>query len=652
MTTRMRVRRADLGLSLIETVAAVFIFSVITVGIVPLLASAMKGANLTRGETVAKNVARHAMERVRGIQYYVSYDAKPNKRVDILDLYYPQSSGSFLSGQSYSASATNSPLNGTGGVFSTQCPPLSGTNPACPPDIPEGYTLTFTASFVRPNTTTTPESYDIVTPAADYSWNTQGKDTPATDLVDLKVAVAWNQGSSNETFALRSIIGKRTFRPVGAVDAGPSPSPSQSGPPAPGGLRLQGRADLDYAYQVTTGFSSGTAQPSTGCPTAPCKSELIGTVGTSRSNIETQTLSTANQETRYGTVRVVRTYPSGTTPPDPPPADLSTMTGAVSVASAPPVSAPADVTLPTSPLSWLYATHPDLSNAQVAAFSNSQVYGVRADVTNELPVAEGYFKTAATTIISEPWFQNTQADFSTSHLRLMNGDTANRLVQSTRESESSSNPIKKLVGYTTARTGALGAADRRVETTAHAEIDQLRVLRYQFTSQVTGYIVLIQNFTATAQCKSTADGGTAIASVSWKAHIQYTRDTTADNKINPTGALLTTEATTYTSGNPLADPSATIGAGAGKTNYLVYDPSGTTSDLWLFDDPAQGRKGYLESWSLNTAPTASKSADGRTTSATLDAAIRVDTAQMNPTIPESTYNVSVGKLSCEAVDNR
>ena len=87
--TRLR-KSTERGFTLIEVLAALVVFSLITLGIVPLLASSMKAATLARTGTVAKNAGLKAMEHARDLPYYISYAAQ-NKRVDILDMYFPVS---------------------------------------------------------------------------------------------------------------------------------------------------------------------------------------------------------------------------------------------------------------------------------------------------------------------------------------------------------------------------------------------------------------------------------------------------------------------------------------------------------------------------------------------------------------------------------
>ncbi|HEX2196941.1 MAG TPA: type II secretion system protein, partial [Actinomycetota bacterium] len=62
----MRRRRREGGFTLVETLAAMMIFSLVTLGTTPLLLSSIRGATLSGSFTVGKNLASEAMERVRG----------------------------------------------------------------------------------------------------------------------------------------------------------------------------------------------------------------------------------------------------------------------------------------------------------------------------------------------------------------------------------------------------------------------------------------------------------------------------------------------------------------------------------------------------------------------------------------------------------
>ena len=622
----MTRRSSQRGFTMVETLVATLIFSMITVGIVPLIASSLRGTSLSRARTVGENVARQAMERLRGIRWHVSYDAKPNKRVDLLDLYFPQVGGTMLAGQTYAGAASNPPVVGAGGVFTTTCP--APGNPACPTDIPAGHTVTYSASFVKPRATT-PTTYDVVTPPAGYAWNVQGQDTPPSSLMDVAVTDSWTQGGVPRSFTLRTIIGDRKFASVVATPP-PSGAPAPSAPPALGGLKLRGRATVDYTLQSIIGYSSSTL--GTGCSVTPCTSEAIATIGQAESRVETQDVSTADQITRLGDLRVVRTYGSGVTPPAEPPGDLAAVSGAVSVRHAPPASSTGLVD------KYAYAVtlaHPDVG-ADVANLQANYAAYSRVDVANELPIAQGTYDTDVATYAHEGWLHSPQADFA--GLRI---DSALKLSSFWK----GPNSYDDMGDKTYAVTGALGTAGRRVETYANAKLWELRLFRINYSSSyvTSDPVVVVRYFDAAVSCKSTANPTTAAATASWSATLYYLSDTDGNNgkvRVGYTGVNL--------SGAAGTDPLGTIKG----SNPLVYDGNNAASDIYLFGDASLGRRGYLKNWSSNKGLTTSKSADGRATSASINGAIRIDTEPVHASIPESTIQLSLGKLDCEAVDNR
>jgi hypothetical protein len=91
-------------------------------------------------------------------------------------------------------------------------------------------------------------------------------------------------------------------------------------------------------------------------------------------------------------------------------------------------------------------------------------------------------------------------------------------------------------------------------------------------------------------------------------------------------------------------------------NPLQYDDTNNANDIYLFEKrDASGnitQKGYIQDISLLRNPTTSVSSDGRTTSASIDGAVRIDTAALSSTVPETQTSISLMKTSCEAVDNR
>jgi len=165
-------RGSGAGFSLVETMWALLVFSIITLGTVPLLLGALRGAALSSSYTVGKNAAVEAIERARDLPYHISYSSQDSK-VDVLDLYFPGLTGGY-------DAATK--------TFTTTCTPATTASVPCPKALAGGYTVVFEAQFVNP-TTTTPETYNPVAPATGYEWSSAVADTPPSQLLKLNVVV-------------------------------------------------------------------------------------------------------------------------------------------------------------------------------------------------------------------------------------------------------------------------------------------------------------------------------------------------------------------------------------------------------------------------------------------------------------------------------
>jgi type II secretory pathway pseudopilin PulG len=645
------------GFSLLEVLAALGVFAIVTLGVVPLLGSAIKASARSRTETVAQEAARNVLERIQGTKWYVSYDAKPNKRVDILDLYYPSTTSNASMGQSFVANAANPPLVGTGGVFTTTCAPAPATtNPACNFDVPDGYTVTIKASFIKKRApATNPETYEIVTPCvslpcstpytAPYGWNVQGNDVPAAPLLDIDVTIGWTQQGAARSFSLRAILGERHFSAPAAVDAGPSPSTSTA-PVSTGIAKIHGNASIDYVAQVNTGYSVGTAQPATGCPVAPCLSEASMTFGMAESTINAEdTGSTADQSNKVAEFRLVRTYGPSQAPPPTPPPDLDLMTKSASVKHAPPYSLTGTDQMSTT---LEYLDHPDLGGADQAMVFGGQNNNLLVDTNNELPQAEGTFRTWVSSNAQEAWFNNTQIDHGS--MRLEPGLPLGWFNKVTSFSPPG------IGSYTKANSYALTAPNRSVDTRAFSGFNQFVMMQFRNSNRTWPMFNIIQA-SATVNCKSTANPATALATATWSIQWMVRYDP-QDNSGSPTSASTVT-GTFNSTGNDIYNgaPSPDALAALQTLNPLQYDTTGTSNDIYLFEkrDPVTGnisQKGYLSDFVLLRDPPTSVSADGRTTSAAIDGALRINTASLNPLNSETQTSVSFIKTNCEAVDNR
>ena len=589
MVRRLRARGSEDGFTLIEMMAALLVFSIATLGIVPLLATSMHGSAISRSFTVNKNLSQEAMERIRGLSYFVSY-ASQNRRVDVLDLYYPNLSTGYSSG-----------------TFTTTCTSATASIPACPKNLPIGTTMTFKASFVRTSTySTTPVTYAVVLPPAGYRWDSlTGADVPPSQLLEISVTTDWEMMSGeNKSITTKTLLADRKV----------------------GTTKVRGTGRVDYAVQVLTGYNVSGA-----------KSSLNFTGSHGESKVETKLLSVANESISAGTLRLLRSSDDPTVLGT----DLgsSPLSGASSVLAAPPDVTPAAVSAGTQAL-----VHPEFiskgSPVTVGWLDSSSATTLKAVVANELPTSTGLARTPTTSNLAA--YVTNQADATTDSL--LQVDSGEPMFEIARSAATS----RTMQAETSAVTTAATAADRKVETFADARLGDLRLSPVKFINSNgaggvgTGnddHVIRLFDFSGRATCKATASAATATATGTWTARLLYWVDSTNDGARN--GAYVTENLTSATATARLEAIQA--------SNPLVNDAPLAEDDVYLFQTATQ--QGYYTDWSA-VAPTATKSADGRVANVNLDGAIRIDTSPTNQAIPESVMSVSIGKMSCEAVDNR
>ncbi|HEX2057114.1 MAG TPA: hypothetical protein VHI71_01990, partial [Actinomycetota bacterium] len=483
-----------------------------------------------------------------------------------------------------------------------------------------------------------------------YRWDvTPGGNLLPADLLDLAVTASWTVGGTPKTFTLRSIIGERKFSPATAVNAGPTPSASPTGNPATGGPTVRGRATVDYTFHGETGFSSTSTGP--GCPTAPCKSELIADIGLGESRIEVQNFATADQFTSYGNVRVVRTYPSGQTPPNPPPDDLVNVSGATSRLHGPPSANLVTDATTSDQSAFLNEVSTTTSQATLNRNHNSNV---KVGVENALPYAEGTAGSSQTFQGSAEFsINNTQKDMNTMKWWSTAGPFAAFTGPWTY-----SNPTR-IRSFTSATTGALGTAGRGVTTTAEAGLPYVQMFQVAIGNSA-AWTLLLQDVRASVTCKSTANPATATATASHFAwltfHVDPLNDGKAPRSMDSVLLTLNSAAPDQYGGVNVTDALATLRT----NNPLIWDGTGlcciSTSDIHVFEERnaagAVTKRGYFKSITVNKTPHTYVSPDGRTTQASIDGFLRLETTPLNPAIPETATSLSMGKVSCEAVDNR
>jgi prepilin-type N-terminal cleavage/methylation domain-containing protein len=626
----LRVAGFEAGFSLIETIAALVIFSILTLGLLPLLTASIRGSNTARADTIGKNAALKAMERVRGLPFYISY-ASSTAKVDVLDLYFPNYTG-----------ANKTSL--TDIYYETVCP-VTPTNPACPVDIPSGYTLTFDARFVdavasgtQPSPGETLTSYSTVAPASTYAWNSASTDNPPRQQLRMDVIASWVQGGKTKTFKISSILSDRDF----------------------GGLKVNGSASLGYSIQFHAQYD--TKKNVGGGTGVESQLTMLGPNG--ESAIEGRRLSTARQVTDAGAVSLTR-YTSGSTGAD--------LTGSpATAATTPTLLAPPDAAFADATAAQVSVGHADFSSALTAGFGPTSVTGIQAAASSLAPAAAGNAAVTAVTSgttdymwVKDPQLNNT--DYNT--FTLVNGGPIFSVVRDNGlPAPILSSPAttgQTLVGGTSTQT--LSSSVHTQATTGFDRMLFLKTANYIPTTNApvstggtlsaSGAVIVIDNFQAAVSCDSNTNG-TGSASASYSGTLYYWADTingTGGSSLGITGGAYVPINFNVTASSTGTDPLAAVKAMNGGLGPLVFDGNKTAKDIYLFSTD-----GYLDDWdsvpattATTTARTDASGAAYTSTTASIDSAISITTSDFDTTKQiETKLSTSVGTLSCLAEDLR
>ncbi|HEV2754563.1 MAG TPA: prepilin-type N-terminal cleavage/methylation domain-containing protein [Actinomycetota bacterium] len=589
-------RTREGGFTLIETLSALLIFSLVTLGTTPLLLSSIRGASLSGSYTVGKNLASEAMERVRGFPFFESVKnlTSPPRR-DVLDLYFPDrvagTGGTGFSGTSFVTTCT-----------STAKLPASSANQACPPTVPPGFTLRYVAQFVEPGPAPAAgadQTFVPKPPATNYSWSTTATETPPTRLLMISITASWPAGGKTREFSLSSLVGVRhltdeLFRAYGKV----------------GAVTLIRTSFLDSQNRM---------------------SNLTVNGGESESSLASRALAEADQEVRGARATLVRQEYLDASGNLVPAATLQDIPTAAAILHAPPNPVVAPVNGGNFTMSHNELT-PSLPIAFVGSATTMET-GAATEVVNELPWAAGNLRYTSTGNQPTLWVNN-QASVGNSTELLLSPLSNEGMVTIQRSGST------RMRADTSARAYSLTTSGGGyIESKANASFAEMRLFPTTFITATERSVVVIKNFTSSVTCKAVATSGTPVATGTWSAELRYWED--------PPGL----EGPRYTVRN--ISGSTTAGAAALTFDYnpLVYDnPLGDAYDLYLFRDDALGRKGYF--LEMTSTPLMASTNTGGATSVSVDHALELITAPTKPGVNETALNVTIGNLSCGAVDNR
>lgn len=619
--------KSENGFSLVETLAALIVFSVVTLGIVPVLLTSIRGSNITRSYTAGKNVALQAMERVRGLPFYIDRATQPGS-VDVLDLYIPNLTsysggtcrGFFTTAVScastgYRVRATPTPE--TPGYLTT-CP--GNGAPYCPAGIPAGYSVTYQAWFIQEETAsdTDPETYNRVPICAagvtggcvpsTYNSATVANDLPSKLLIEMIVTVRWTLEGRARFYDLRTIMGDRQF----------------------GDLQVKANATINYSVSGVAGYQE---------PGAGNKSEVTATGGFAESRVESRRTSTADTTVRAAQFRLVNANatpnPCILAPPGCPGDEIVTpVTGVQSTLFAPP-----DVPNP-GPVNagFVKLTHPAGSLGDLAGADNTSIGNTphRATVTGGTPVAEGNFS-----FVNGPnphfWLDNNRDDANA--FDFQSGGSVRLFSVNPRGASNN------ITGSTSVVTGAIGSGVRATATTTLNEIRLFptNAIR-RIDSTYGGAVVVIDPFTATVDCRATTNGTAITPTATYSATLRYWLDP-LENDVEQ-GSYVTV---------PLGTSSTENLATRISNNLLVIDSNNDTRDVYLF--PRNNRENFLETWSNVTTVTPVVASQGRQVSVAIEPAITLETTDIQRgsgggQVVDTSFGISIGALGCAAEDRR
>jgi type II secretory pathway pseudopilin PulG len=595
------LRRSEKGLTLIETLAAITVFAIMMVGVTPLLVTSLRGAGLARSYTFGKNVAQEAMERVRGLPYFTT---APNR--DILDLYFPNLLTGYNAGTKAFTTICTKTSSTPAASSALACPQAAdGTSP-----LPTGYTMTFKAEFVRPAASGTQEVYNVVAPAAGpptYDSSTADSTAPS-DLLRMTISLGWSYGGKPASFDLTTLLGQRKLS-VGRFNADTS---------------------IDFTVQALSSYKDASGR----------LSSLDSVLGRSLSSATLANLAGAKADVSSGKLTLSRSEVGGD-----PGVTLQDVAGAQAAMTAPPNVVPTATSAGSTTVE-----HPDLADGEDdiaylvdTSVNNTSTPPPGVSTTAELPMSVTNF--AAPLGTAEQFWVNNQAD--TDGAGLLQLDSSGHMLSLYGNATSS------LTGNTYAEATPVDTG-RKVESKAHTEFAKMVLLPTSYISDpLSGDkgVVVVDDFVADVNCKSTGVAGGQVATGTWSADLRVWLDSNPSDGI-PVGSYVEiplSGSTTSVATDPL------VGYGP-SSNPLVLDSTIPEQRVYLFDDPgdpddpSDDRAGYLESWSSNPLVTAST--DATTSSVAMNVAISIATARTDPANDATKLAVNVGQMSCDAVDAR
>jgi Tfp pilus assembly protein PilV len=184
------VRRREEGFSLIELAVSLGLFAIVVVSLSLMFDRALETGARVRFDQVGKTLTQDRLEELRALPYYVPWTDEA-RRVDLMDLYYPNTTGTPV------IPGTTAAYDGSANVwtFTTTETPLNVEGKA--------FTRNTSVQFVTilDNGTLQPKA-----PKAGYATDVADADEPGSQAVRLTVTTAWVSQGQNRSVSLDTVV--------------------------------------------------------------------------------------------------------------------------------------------------------------------------------------------------------------------------------------------------------------------------------------------------------------------------------------------------------------------------------------------------------------------------------------------------------------
>jgi prepilin-type N-terminal cleavage/methylation domain-containing protein len=556
---RVLAAQSDEGFTLVEIMAALVVFALVAGAALAMLIAAVKGGLISKQDTVGRNITQAKIEELRNLPYHI--DQAVSTEYDLLDLYYPNASGSAALGATgyVPDTGTRSTSKGdpaTGAFFRTVI--------AAVPNFTQ-FSQWVTVQFVN-------SSGAAKTPPSTWSSSTAGSDTPVTNMVNISVTTLWKVGKSQKNYNIFTSI--------------------SAGRPLVPKVNIQGHLEginvtglMPDGYQGTLDLASIDYNASF--------SNIVSASATALG---------ARAEIEGG----------------------SSVTGALTSAKAPPNVGPlASGTISGQTLT--YGGNPfslfgksDTKNIAVGSASGQPYAG-----TSSSPLTSELLNTgsgAAALYTNQP---------DSTHLGLSDSSTVMKVL------DGSGVPAISSAGYGVSSTSS----------TAHSAMSKITGLSTSTielfpTSQAPDGVVQIVVNSAALTCTSGANFGsasTASSTLTYSVSLRYAVWSGGSISYSPWVSLNNSNST---------DPLPTAATMA--TTQVGVDSGG--SPIYLGDYIASW--GSLTSGAIGVAPAVQKTSDSKSISANYQGLLTINTQPLRSGDATSSVGVTVGAISCLAVDYR